>query len=399
MVNARTLRYPRLPVLGWSAFSRRPIELLPGVMDAKHRRATVSGRAAIGLALQALGVGPGDRVLVPTYHCPTMITPIVAAGAIPVFYPIGPTGGPSLAWLEAQGARHARAMLAAHYFGVPQAMARIRRFCDENRVALIEDCAHAFFGVSEGRALGQWGDVAIASLTKFFPVPEGGLIVSNDVPLEHLRLSPRPWIDELRAIADALQVGAEHGRLSGFNTVLRGLFGAKALLRRKAPQAEDAPAPLVARAEVDRLIKPAELAGAALWITRHVDPGRIAACRRRNYARLARRLSGLPGAHPLIPELPHGVVPYVFPLYVDRADDVYQPLRRTGIPIFRWDEIWPDTPALEGDQGLAWSRHVFHLGCHQDLTDDDIERIASTVRQIVEAERQRADSTSGRAVQ
>ena len=174
MVNARTLRYPRLPVLGWSAFSRRSAELPPGVMDAKHRRATVSGRAAIALALQVLGVRPGERVLVPTYHCPTMITPIFAAGALPVFYPIGSTGGPSLAWLEQHGKGRARAMLVAHYFGIPQAMAGIRAFCDENGLALIEDCAHAFFGVSEGRAVGGWGDVAIASLTSSSRFPKEG---------------------------------------------------------------------------------------------------------------------------------------------------------------------------------------------------------------------------------
>jgi dTDP-4-amino-4,6-dideoxygalactose transaminase len=315
-----------------------------------------------------------------------MVTPIFAAGAIPVFYPIGSTGSPSRAWLEQRGKPHARAMLVTHYFGIPQAMAGIREFCDQNRVALIEDCAHAFFGVSEGRALGQWGDVAIASLTKFFPVPEGGLIVSNDVPVEQLQLSPRPWMDELRAIADAIQLGAEHGQLRGFNTVLQALFGAKALLGSKAPMGRQ-PQEALARTDMaDELMKATEPAAAALWISRHVHRGRIAACRRRNYARLARRLSELRGAYPLVRELPPGAVPYVFPLYVYRAEDVYQPLRRTGIPIFRWDQLWPDTPTLEGDQGLAWSRHVFQLGCHQDLTEDDIDRIASTVRQIVDGE-------------
>jgi dTDP-4-amino-4,6-dideoxygalactose transaminase len=386
MVNAPTLRYPRLPVLGWSAFSRKPTEALPGVMDATNRRYTVSGRAAIGVALQALGVGPGDRVLVPTYHCPTMITPIVAAGATPVFYPIGPTGGPSLAWLREQGTRQAHAMLVAHYFGIPQAMAGIRALCDENRLALIEDCAHAFFGVSDGRAVGGWGDVAIASLTKFFPVPEGGLVASNRVPLRHLQLWPRSWTDELRAIADAVQVGAEHGALKGLNTPLQALFGAKAWLGRKA-RAEHSQAQDLARADIaDPLIRGAEAAGAALWITRHVHPGRIAACRRRNYARLARRLSGLRGGYPLVKDLPAAAVPYVFPLYVHRAEELYQPLRRTGIPVFRWDQVWPGSPALEGDLGLAWSKHVFQLGCHQDLGEDDIERIASIVQLIVDGE-------------
>jgi dTDP-4-amino-4,6-dideoxygalactose transaminase len=277
-------------------------------------------------------------------------------------------------------------MLVAHYFGVPQAMQGVRKLCDANRLALIEDCAHAFFGVADGRAVGGWGDVAVASLTKFFPVPEGGVIVSNDVPLEHLQLSPRPWIDELRAIADAVQLGAEHGKLRGFNSVLQAIFGARALLRRKAQAEQTQPQPL-ARAELaDELLKAAQPAAAALWIARHVHAGRIAAVRRRNYARLARRLSGLRGGYPLARELPAGAVPYVFPLFVHRAEEVYQPLRRTGIPIFRWDQLWPDTPKLEGDHGLAWSRHVFQLGCHQDLAEDDIERIASSVRAIVDGE-------------
>lgn len=387
MVSVRTLRYPRLPVLGWSAFSRTPAEPLSGVMHARHRRATISGRAAIGLALQALGLRGGDRVLVPTYHCPTMIAPIVAAGAVPVFYPIDSTGGPNLAWLGKSGTRQARAMLAAHYFGVPQSMAAVRSFCDSKKLALIEDCAHAFFGVSDGRAVGRWGDVAIASLTKFFPVSEGGLIVSDDVPLGDLRLSPRRWIDELRAIADAVQLGAEHGRLTGLNTMLQALFGAKAFLRRAAPKDKPLEAAASAPADLgDALIMPVEPARAALWIMRHVHPGRIAARRRRNYARLASQLSGLHGAHPLVHALPAGAVPYVLPLYVERPQEIYQPLRRTGIPIFRWDQLWPDTPTLDGDYGIRWSSHVFQLGCHQDLADDDIDRIAATVRLVVDGD-------------
>ena len=85
-------------------------------------------------------------------------------------------------------------------------------------------------------------------------------------------------------------------------------------------------------------------------------------------------------------DLPAGAVPYVFPLYVHRAEELYQPLRRTGIPVFRWDQVWPGSPALEGDLGLAWSKHVFQLGCHQDLGEDDIERIASIVHLIVDGE-------------
>src|SRR5262250_628138 len=61
---------PRLPVLGWSSFSGAYRAPLPDVSNARQWRYTISGRAAIGLALRVLGVEAGTPVLVPTYHCP-----------------------------------------------------------------------------------------------------------------------------------------------------------------------------------------------------------------------------------------------------------------------------------------------------------------------------------------
>ena len=123
-------------------------------------------------------------------------------------------------------------MLAAHYFGLPQPMAAMRAFCDERGISLIEDCAHAFFGVSDDRPVGSWGDVAIASLTKFFPVPEGGLLASATRPLDSLFLTPRSFRDELKAAADAIEIGARHDRFPGLNWLFNCVFGLK---RRAAP--------------------------------------------------------------------------------------------------------------------------------------------------------------------
>src|ERR1700704_6654321 len=138
--------YPRLPVLGWPAFSGERGAPTRGVLSARHRRYTTSGRAAIALALRALEIGSNDKVLVPTYHCPTMIAPVAQSGAQPIFYPITASGGVDLEWLQRVALNGARAMLATHYFGFPQPMSRLRAFCDAHRIALIEDCAHAFFG-------------------------------------------------------------------------------------------------------------------------------------------------------------------------------------------------------------------------------------------------------------
>jgi dTDP-4-amino-4,6-dideoxygalactose transaminase/glycosyltransferase involved in cell wall biosynthesis len=380
-------KLPKLPVLGWPAFTGERNASCPGVLDARYHRYTVSGRAAISLALQILGGRSGNKVLVPTYHCTTMIVPVVHAEMIPLFYPTTPRGAPDLDWLRKADLTGVRAMLAAHYFGFPQAMAEIRAFCDERGISLIEDCAHAFFGVSDDRSVGAWGDVAIASLTKFFPVSEGGLLVSTTTPLDPLFLTPRSLRDELKAAADAIEVGASYGRFTGLNGLFNLVFELKRWLRGQRSVSDDA-APAPALPALPRLpqrllasIRPARV---VLWIVESAHRARIVALRRRNFMELARLFSGMTAARPLFRELPGTAAPYVFPLYVDDPESSYQRLRAAGVPIFRWDDVWPGTPAIENDNGLDWATHVFQLGCHQDLSLEDIRAFSSTVKEIIE---------------
>jgi len=369
---------PRLPVLGWAAFSGVRKSSEPSVLDARFRRHTRSGQAAITCAVRLLGLKAGDAVLVPTYHCPSMIAPLVAEGLSARFYALAAGGEPDLGRLCASNLEGVRAMLVPHYFGRPQPMARLRGFCDEKGIALVEDCAHSFFGAVDGRPLGQWGDAAIASLTKFFPVPEGGLIVSQSRPLERPEAASRGWSAELRALVDAIELGARHNRFPGLNTMLRAVFAAKRSVRRPTSALPGKSAPASAME-----LSPA---AAAVWIADRVHADRIVALRRRNYAVLAQSLGGLRKARPLFSQLPPGVVPYVLPLYVDEPSRSYPALRNAGVPVFRWDDVWPDTPHLEGDVGDLWATHVFQLPCHQDLKLDELERIAGQVRDIVDFE-------------
>src|SRR5690242_19362917 len=377
--------YPRLPVLGWPAFSGRRAAPVAGVLSARHRRYTTSGRAAIALALRLLQIGPGDKVLVPTYHCPTMIAPVAQSGAEPMFYPITESGGVDMDWLQRTTLAGARAVLATHFFGIPQPMSGLRAFCDAHRIALIEDCAHACFGLSEGVAVGNWGDLAIASLPKFFPVPEGGLIVSARRALDALELAPCSWRDEIKAAVDAIEVGTAYRRFAGLNSLLGGVFALKNRLRHRyrPAAARESSGGGSARSAAEIRLESLRPSVAARWIASSVHRSRIVENRRRNYAALASGLSRIDGAKALHPRLPDGATPYVFPLYVNDPEASYQRLRSAGIPIFRWDEVWPRTPALDGDHGLDWAHRVFQLGCHQDLSLQDIEAMAATVRQII----------------
>lgn len=364
---------------------------MPAVLEARYRRFTTSGRAAIEVALGVLGVGPGDKVLVPTYHCPTMIAPVVRSGAEPAFYPITASGSVDLRWLRRGTLAGARAILATHYFGIPQPMSELRAFCDAERIALIEDCAHACFGMSDGAAVGSWGDLAIASLPKFFPVPEGGLILSATRPLDGIELGPCSWRDEIKTIIDATEVGVGHARLTGLNALLGGLFRVKNWLRHRhdvtdvtdVTDATEQHAGESAKSAIDIRLESLRPAVAARWIACSVHRARIVENRRRNYTALASSLSGIRGARALRPDLPEEAAPYVFPLYVNDPAASYQRLRSAGVPLFRWDEVWRGTPALDGDHGLDWADRVFQLGCHQDLSLHDIEAIAATVRAFI----------------
>lgn len=375
--------YPRLPVLGWSAFSGPRATPSGGVLNNPFKRYTTSGRAAIALALRALDIERGDKVLVPTYHCPTMIAPVARIGAQPVFYPITASGAADQGWLERAQLGGVRALLATHYFGIPQPMSRLRAFCDAHRIALIEDCAHAFFGEYEGAPVGGSGNLAIASLPKFFPTPEGGLLSSATRPLDTLDLAPSGLRDELKAAVDAVELGATHRRFAGMNALLSGVFGLKRRLRRGSSTSSAGLGGGVASSAADPRLDSPGPAWVARWISGIVCRSRIVERRRANYAGLAARLLRIDGARALFPELPEGATPYVFPLYVEKPEASYQKLRSEGIPIFRWDEIWPGTPAIVGDHGLDWANRVFQLGCHQDLSSSDIEAIAGTVRACI----------------
>jgi dTDP-4-amino-4,6-dideoxygalactose transaminase len=380
------LSVPKHPILDWVSFALGRPTTADGLDAHPHVLLTTSGRAAIALALDALDFAAGERVLVPSYHCPTMVSPVAARGGQASFYPIEETGLPSLARVDRMDLSHVRAMIAVHYFGLPLDFARVRRFCDERGIALIEDCAHAFFGHAGSRPVGAWGDLAIGSLTKFFPVSEGGCLVTTRKDLGAIALRPRGFRANVRVTVDVVELAAAHRRLRPLDTSVRAARGLVGAVRGVSRMHETTnPEPSAAAP----LAFDSDLAGRQpAWVTRfilkHSDRERIIQRRRRNYAALAALLRPIKGARVMQPELPAEAVPYVLPLWVDEPERSYQALRAAGVPIFRWDIRWPNVPELDGDWGGLWARHVFQLGCHQDLELPEVEAIAATVRLLVE---------------
>lgn len=374
-------RQPTRPTFGWDNLGGARDSGLPAVDDLPHLRLLTSGRAALFAAMKALGVQPGDGVLAPSYHCPTLVAPLRATGALVQFYPLGADGLPALDAVHP--APGTKAIVVAQLFGLPQSLAAVRAWCDEHGIALVEDCAHSFFGQAGERAVGHWGDLATASVSKFFPVAEGGLLASAR-PLPALTLQPGGARQQVKAWVDLLERSSEQRRLTGLNTALGALFRLKngpprppsSSTPREANEAE-----LMAECDLARSEQaPPALTRSLFGLPRE----RIVARRRAHYDTLYRLTQDLPGARPLFGPLPAQAGPYVMPLWVDdaeRADAAYAALRVAGCAVFRWDRIWPGTPDLLDDHGARWRRQVLQLLCHQDLREPMFARTCDVLTQ------------------
>ena len=375
---------PRLAVLNRETFTGARDSSTPCLLNHAVHQFTQSGRASILLALEVLGVGPGDSVMMPSYHCPTMIAPVIEVGAKVVFYPITGTGFPDIARLDALAPKGLRAILAAHYFGLPHDMEPIRRWCDERGVALIEDCAHALFGMAGSRAVGAWGDLSIASLTKFLPVSEGGSLLLNRPGERPPPLSAPGLRAQLKAAYDIVHTATNHGRLGLLRPLTGGVAAIQRMHKGKAVQAaKSADVSLAGAEESVDLGKPHQaLTGASRWMSEHVPRARIVERRRANYAFFAAALADRPRMRALRPSLPAQCAPYVFPLWVEEPDPGYLALRRARYPVSRWDWLWPEADQIAGDQGPLWSRHILQLACHQDLREDELHWMVETLGEV-----------------
>ncbi|WP_020655380.1 DegT/DnrJ/EryC1/StrS family aminotransferase [Massilia niastensis] len=380
-------RVPITPILSAASFLRANAQRLPSVLDAGATRFVTSGRIAIGLALREMGIRPGDGVLVPAWHSASMVPPVLWLGATPVFYRIGPDGAADLEDIAAKAPR-ARALMATHYFGFHQDLPALRALCDRHGLALLEDCAHAFIGECQGKPLGSFGDYAIASSMKFFPIYEGGVLVSARHPLDAVALRPAGAGFEAKVALNSLERGFAYGRLPALRAALwlPLVLKSAAWKLRRARQADGAAtalAPTSSDSSFDfdpRWIDKRSSLFARLTL-RLVSPGRIAALRRDHYQRLDQALGKLPGVRPLFGHLPDGVCPWVYPLVVQDADGLAARLGAAGVPVVRFGHpLWPGVDAAVCPNAAHLSRSVLSLPCHQELRAAELDWMIDTVR-------------------
>jgi perosamine synthetase len=145
-----------------------------------------SGTAGLVLALEALGIGPGDEVVTPSFTFVATANAIRLVGALPVFADIDHDGldlDPAAA--EAAVGPRTRALLAVDVFGRPAPMEALSGLARKRGLALIEDACEALGASAGGRPAGSLGDVGVFGFypNKVITSGEGGMVVSDDSSL------------------------------------------------------------------------------------------------------------------------------------------------------------------------------------------------------------------------
>jgi perosamine synthetase len=152
-------------------------------VGAAYGVAVSSGTAALHCAMHALGIGPGDEVIVPAMTFAASANCILYAGGTPVFADVDPS---TLLLLAAEVARLAtprtKAVIAVDYAGQCCDYAALRKQCAARGLALVADACHALGAGQNGRLAGSLADLTVFSFhpVKHLTTGEGGMVVSSD---------------------------------------------------------------------------------------------------------------------------------------------------------------------------------------------------------------------------
>ncbi len=163
-------------------FAKRFHKELMDIIGSPHGVFACNGTLAIYLALKALGVGPGDEMLVQNVTFIASANAVEMAGATPVFVDIPAYDDMTIDLSKIKLTPKTKGMVIAHLFGTACSnIEEVKQFCDDNNLLLVEDAAQSLAITNGKKHLGTYGDVGTFSFyaDKTITTAEGGFIVTN----------------------------------------------------------------------------------------------------------------------------------------------------------------------------------------------------------------------------
>jgi len=359
---------------------------LAGISRSAPRHQFFWARNAIFHGLKALGVSPGESVLVPAYICAVVVEAMEAFGAKVVPYGIQRDCTVDFSDLQSKLDAGARALLAVHYFGFPRDIHRVREICDQRGLFLIEDCAHVLLGDEQGRPLGSFGDASVFSWRKFLPLFDGGELVLNraETPLS-IEWQKESALFTLRVAKNLLEAKLSPG-LFGILPPPGRQGAAAGAAPPAAKTAGQAGLPLHVNrnsASFEPAMVNFPMSRLSSLLLKHCDISGIAAQRRTNYLHLHDRLSAIEGIRPLFGDCPPTVCPWVFPVFFEQMPNAHLPLRKLGIPAVTWGGVRHSRiSAAEFPAADFLYENLIFLPVHQDLAPNDLDLIVRAVQTV-----------------
>jgi len=154
-----------------------------GRIGRKHAIAVTNGTAALDTAVEALGIGPADEVILPTFTIISCIIQIVRSGATPVLVDSDPlTWNMNVTQIESKITPRTKAIMVVHIYGLPVDMDPVLDIAKRHGLKIIEDAAEMHGQTYRGKPCGSFGDISTFSFypNKHITTGEGGMIVTDD---------------------------------------------------------------------------------------------------------------------------------------------------------------------------------------------------------------------------
>lgn len=342
-----------------NVYARAPSKALPFPLEDPGCRLFSLARQGLFAGVTALGLEPGDELLVPAYHHGSEIEALHRAGIACRFYDARHDSlEPDEEELDGLLGPRTKGLYLIHYLGLLQDAARWRAWCDERGLLLIEDAAQAWLGSRGGVPAGSRGDLAIFCLYKTFGLPDGAAIICKS-PLESPPGNQRTGASQT-AFRHASFLAQKWSTLAELRRWISGSGGEYDPEKDFAMSSPEAPC-LATRFLLPRVVDPA-----------------AQSIRAANYGFLLDRLEHMVPrafAHP-----PEGSSPFAFPVFSERKKELLGWLDSGGVSALDlWSVPHPSLPKDGFPHASSLRGSVVALPVHQELERRDLERITDMV--------------------
>jgi glycosyltransferase involved in cell wall biosynthesis/dTDP-4-amino-4,6-dideoxygalactose transaminase len=357
-------------------------------LSGNHRIVyTYSASSAIYKTVKLLNLKNEDNILMPAYHCGVEVDMALQAGTKVKFYNVLENTLIDLGDIKRKVDKNTKAVFVIHYFGFIQPLEQLRRFCNENDLILIEDCAHLLANI---RQLQNHflGDIQIFSFMKTLPIADGGCLISRKpIPdgfynrkINRALLLRRILLSlnfELRRKNNALYLL--------FNTFVVGFLRLSLRLFKKA-------SPTSSLATLERnnrefyvKISDLSISKISLNILQETDFETAINNRRENYKFLLENFIGCPGIKIPVPKLADNSSPLFFPILSEHRDILLARLVKRGLYSCIFGKaLHSELPADNFVAARDFSKLNLCLPVHQDLSQEELEYIVYVFKDELE---------------